>query len=773
MHDVVKALAVLQQVVDTTHDTEDTKGKDPDTDNGDDGGVASNEPTEETEHGCNDIDDQNGARQLPGWDTAPEGTVGTRDEDEPIFGERDFEEQDFILDTEVLDDTSANTLARDWGALWAAVREHGGEGDPGTDGENYAEKNGHTPKLGQVPLDGGLGEWRVVVGNGEGGDVGENGDEDDQFQVEGLVENGDPETEEEFQMQGQGDTVDNVGVHAMENLAGSLERVDDGRETGSQEDNVSSRAGGVRSTFDGNTSIGLFQGWSVVDTVTCHGNEVTTLLENLDDVVLVLGEDFGKTIGSLDEIVDFGAGHFTATTETETFSVVHVGTETELAGGFTGNTDGITSQHLDGETETLGFVDSAVGIVTWRIGARHDAENFPRGITTLASNTEGAETTGGEFGDLVLVCLIDIIWNGVVFLDGLQDEKWCTLDADDALTLGRLDDGLDLLGDGVEGEEFNDLVLGEDRLGTGVIAEGLQESLVDGIDTLLLAGGGQAGSQHEVFRLDTSDTEGLGKGELVLGQRAGLVGAQNFDTSEGLDSRQLLDNGLLLGEVGGTDSHGGCDDGWKTDGHTDNGNGEGELEDGDDGVGSVKGRNPDDEKGDNDEDQEDGTNAVEHFGEMASAAGGRGDERGGTADEGAVTGCGDDHEGLATLDGGGRVAGVAIVLVDSKRLAGDGGLIDLEVGVFGDDAAVGGDNGTFFDLENVTGDDFGGFDFLELAVTEDGGLESERLLQFLDNGAGLVLLDEADGGVEQEQGANDTEIDPILKTGSKDGGGLK
>jgi len=158
---------------------------------------------------------------------------------------------------------------------------------------------------------------------------------------------------------------------------------------------------------------------------------------------------------------------------------------------------------------------------------------------------------------------------------------------------------------------------------------------------------------------------------------------------------------------------------------------------------------------------------------MASAAGGRGDERGGTADEGAVTGCGDDHEGLATLDGGGRVAGVAIVLVDSKRLAGDGGLIDLEVGVFGDDAAVGGDNGTFFDLENVTGDDFGGFDFLELAVTEDGGLESERLLQFLDNGAGLVLLDEADGGVEQEQGANDTEIDPILKTGSKDGGGLK
>src|SRR5438874_11561708 len=97
-------------------------------------------------------------------------------------------------------------------------------------------------------------------------------------------------------MEGQGDTVDNVGVHAVENLARGLEGVDDSGQPRSQEHDVGSRTGGVRSTFDCYTSIGLLEGGSVVDTVTCwgvskvgrrvgiltsHGNEIATLLENL------------------------------------------------------------------------------------------------------------------------------------------------------------------------------------------------------------------------------------------------------------------------------------------------------------------------------------------------------------------------------------------------------------------------------------------------------------------------------------------------------------
>ena len=770
VHKIVEALATLEEIVDTAHDAEDTEGEDPDTDDSDDAGLATNEPTEDTEEGGEDVDNQDSTRQLPRGNGRPEGTVGTGDEDQPVLGKRDLEEEDLVADTEVLDDTTADTLTIVERTV--LVREHGGEGDPGTDGQDDTEKDGHTPELGQVPLDGSLAEGRVVVGNGQGGNISENGDEDNELEVERGVQDGDPQTQEDLEMERKGDTVDNVGVHAVENLARSLEGVDDGRETRGKEDDIGSRASGVRRTLDGNTSIGLLERRGVVDTVTSHGNEVTTLLENLDDVVLVLGEDLGETIGSLDEIVDLGTGHFTATTKTKTFSVVDVGTKTELARRLPSDTDGITSQHLDGQTKGPGLVDSAASIVTGRVRAGHDAENLPRVVTALASDTERTETTGSELGDLVLVGLVDSFGDGVVLLDGLENEKRGALDTDDTLALRGLDNGHDLLGDGVEGVEVNNLVLAEDGLGARVELEGLEESLVDGINTLLLAGGGQAGSQHEVFRLDTGDRVGLGERELVLGQSTGLVRAENFDTSEGLDGAELLDDGLLLGEVGGTDSHGGGDDSGETDGHTDDGDGQGELEDVDDAVGAVERADPDDQEGGNDQDEQNRTDTVEHLSEVTSATGGAGDEGGSATDEGGVTSGGDDDESLTTLDSGGSVADIALVLVDGERLAGDGRLIDLEESVFGDNATVGGDDGTLLDLEDITRDDLGRLDLGERAVTEDSGLEGERLLELGDDGTGLVFLDETNEGVEQEQTADDTEIDPILETGGEHSGGL-
>lgn len=760
MHEVVEALAALEEVVDTTQNAEDTEGEDPDTDDGDNGGLTTNEPTEDTEEGGDDVDDENSTAKLPRRDGGPERTVGTGDEDEPVLGQGDLEEENLVTDTKVLDDTTADTLTGSVGKV--LVGEHGGESDPGADGENAAEKDGHAPKLGQVPLDGGLGERGVVVSNSQSSNVSENGDEDDELEVEGGVEDGDPETQEDFQVKRQGNTVDNVCVHAVENLAGGLESVNDGRKTGSKEDNIGGGASSIGCTLDSDTSVSLLERGSVVDTVTSHGHEVATLLKNLDDVVLVLGEDLSETIGSLDEVIDLGTRHLTTATETKTLSVVDVRSETELAGSLTSDTDGVTSQHLDGQTKSLGFVDGTGGIVTRRVRARHDTEDLPRVISALAGNTKRTETTGSKLGDLVLVGLIDIGGDGVVLFDGLEDEERSSLDADDALALRRLDDGLDLLGDGVEGVEVEDLVLGEDVLCAWVVLERLQESLVNGIDTLLLAGGSETGSKHEILGVNASNAVGLCERELVLGEGTGLVGAKDFDTSERLDGGELLNNGLLLGEVSGTDSHGGGDDSWETDGDTNDGDGEGELEDGHDAVGSVERGDPNDEESDNDENQQNGTDAVEHLREVTSAGGGRGDERSSATDEGRVTGGSDDHEGLTTLDGRGSVAGVALVLVDSKGLTSDGGLIDLEEAVFGDETTIGGDDGAFLDLEDITGDDFRSFNLSELAVTEDGSLESERLLQFLDNGTSLVFLDETDSCVKQQEGANDTEINPIL-----------
>lgn len=77
-----------------------------------------------------------------------------------------------------------------------------------------------------------------------------------------------------------------------------------------------------------------------------------------------------------------------------------------------------------------------------------------------------------------------------------------------------------------------------------------------------------------------------------------------------------------------------------------------------------------------------------------------------------------------------------------------------------------------FNLEDITGDNFGSLNLLEGTVTENNSLESEGLLQLLDDRTSLEFLNETDTGVEQEQGANDTEIDPILKTGSQNSGSL-
>lgn len=762
MHEVVKSSAILENVVDTAHNTEDTKGEDPDTDNGDNGGLTSvGEPSEDTEESGNDIDDQDGAGQLPRRNGSPERTVGTGNEDEPVLSEGDLKEDDLVQVTEVLDDTAV-----------LAVGVHGGDSDPGADGKDNTEQDGHSPELGQVPLDGGLAERSVVVGDGQGSNIGKDGNEDNQLNVQGTVEDGNPETQVNLEMDGQSDTVDNVGVHAVENLAGSLKSVDDSTKTGGKEDNVGSGAGSIGSTLDSNTGISLLQRGSVVDTVTSHGNEVATLLENLDDVVLVLGEDLSETIGSLNEIVNLRTGHVTATTETEALSVVDVGTKTELAGSLTSNADGITSQHLDGQTESLGLVDSLSGIVTRGVRARHNSENLPRALTTLAGNTKGTETTSSELSNLVLVGLVDLLRDGVVLLHSLQDEKRGTLNTDDALTLGRLDVGGDLLGDGVEGEELDDLVLGEDRLGAGVVLERLEESLVDSINTLLLAGSSQAGSEHEVLGLNTGDGVRLRQGELVLGQGTGLVGAENLDTSQRLNSRQLLDDSLLLGEVGSTDSHGGGNDGGKTDGDTNNGDGQGETEDIDNVVGAVEAGNPDDQEGEDDENQQHCADTVEDLSEVTSAGVGSVDESGGATDEGVVTGGGNHDEGLTTLDGGGSEALVALVLVDSERFTSDSRLVDLEESILGDDAAVGGNDSSLLNLENITGNDFRGLDLLEGAVTEDNSLQGKSLLQLVDNRTSLEFLNETNTSVKKQKTADDTEIDPVLKTGSKDGSSL-
>lgn len=130
--EVVEAFRGGHHVVRTTHDTEDTEREDPGSDNSDDVSPVLREPAEQGETGGDDIDDEHGTSQLPRGDRRPEGTLSSGDENQPVFSQRDLQEQDTVQRTEVLDDTTLG-------------HEHGSKGNPGTDGQDDTENDRHTP----------------------------------------------------------------------------------------------------------------------------------------------------------------------------------------------------------------------------------------------------------------------------------------------------------------------------------------------------------------------------------------------------------------------------------------------------------------------------------------------------------------------------------------------------------------------------------------------------------------------------------------------------
>jgi len=78
----------------------------------------------------------------------------------------------------------------------------------------------------------------------------------------------------------------------------------------------------------------------------------------------------------------------------------------------------------------------------------------------------------------------------------------------------------------------------------------------------------------------------------------------------------------------------------------------------------------------------------------------------------------------------------------------------------------------FFDLQDVTRNDLRCLDLLKPSITEDGSLQGKSLLEFFDDGTSLEFLNETDTSVKQEERANDTKVDPVLKPGGENGGSL-
>lgn len=220
----------VQQVVGDGNDNHDTNGVHPDNDQSDGVSVAVGgllvrrhwaweralvdvrvEPSESAEESCQNIDTKDGADELPRW----ESLSTTGDEDEPVLSEGNLEEENLLKVTVVGDDTS----------VWHV---HGTTGDPGGNSKFDSENNGDDPDLGELPFDRALLRVGVVVSDGDSGQIGEESDENDELGSDDLANDDDGSDQVDLQMKTESDTVLDVRLHTLENLAGSLDGEDNG-----------------------------------------------------------------------------------------------------------------------------------------------------------------------------------------------------------------------------------------------------------------------------------------------------------------------------------------------------------------------------------------------------------------------------------------------------------------------------------------------------------------------------------------------------------------
>ena len=320
----------------------------------------------------------------------------------------------------------------------------------------------------------------------------------------------------------------------------------------------------------------------------------------------------------------------------------------------------------------------------------------------------------------------------------------------------------------------------------GIVDERTLSRLAHGLAQLLvpLGIGAQRHAGQELF-LGRSELV-LDDGHLVLGKRAGLVGADGLRAAEGLDGRKLADNRLALGHLGHAKR--------QHDGH----DGDQALGDGGDGKrdGDHKGveqgsrvgedvahavtDDVDAKDDDADDDHHDGKDAAElgklHL-QRRELFLGLGQGASDLAHLGVHAGA--DHDGAATAvhHGGPHVAHVLAVaerhvvgaygeldhvgvLLYRHGLAGERGLFDLHRGAL-EHAAVGRDGVARLEHDHVAGHELGARQVHELAVAQHLGLRRAHLLEGLESLLAFSLLDHAQHRVDDNDEHDDGDIGKV------------
>ncbi|KAJ6439395.1 LOW QUALITY PROTEIN: fungal specific transcription factor [Purpureocillium lavendulum] len=806
---VVQPRHLVEDVVDDGNKDGHTKRVEPDHHHGDNVGPPvgalleavgrddnhglAREPSEQTEHGGDDVDAQNGAHQLP---RRPR-LASARDKDEPVLGERDLQEEDALDCAEVLHDASAGEV-------------HGASQDPRAGGQENAEKDAHDPDLGQLPLHGPRLPVRVVVCHGDGGQIGEQGKEDDEVDPDRLVDDDHGGRQVDLEVQAQRDAVLDVGLHALEDLPRRLDGRDDGAEAGGEEDNVGRRLGRLRRALDGDAAVGLLERGRVVDAIAGHGGEMAALLQHLDDGVLVLGVDLGEAVGALDKVVLDAAGEPAVD---ELLRVVDLGAEGQHLARLLGDGDGVAGEHLDGHAQVRGLDDGLGRVLARGVEHGQQAEQDPVAVVLLATPRERNPRRANS-------CAFSL------YRLAVSSEQLVSLRMARGAPLAQVKRSL---------PRRQTLVM---RLDTG--SKGVNFSLTHPCCRISRAPGYRLSVRMVTLSMGSSDLrlcEDARTATAIIQSSSSPSDTKGsrmlslFAVSVPVLSEQrmstpcLLHNGLLLGEIGRADGQGRRRDDGETDGHADDEQDEGIVQQvlragHRDAQVVEEAADPGGQDPEHDEDQQRGADVVHDGLEVALVLRAL-DELGGAPDKGVPGRVDDDGVRLAALAARRVVDDVAEVLVDGQGLARDGRLVNgderraavvlgglrdhrrapvalvlvlVGVGLVADvsQAVLGAEAQVYLKVIRavVVADEprIGGHrvallhqdlglrlareDALLLAVADDGAPHRNVALEAGDDVGGLLLLVKADKGVEKQDAHDDSKVDPVTQAEGEESGNL-
>ncbi len=301
----------------------------------------------------------------------------------------------------------------------------------------------------------------------------------------------------------------------------------DHRQAGRGEHQIGRRPRCIGGAANGDADIGLLQRRRVVDPVAGHADDVAGALQRLDDLELVLGEDAGEAIRRLDRRQRIGR-HAIAE---DRVGDDDVGAELELTGNLLRDRLVIAGDHLDVDAHRFGCGDGGGTVVARRVEQRQEAEELPCAGRVRARHAERAQALPGFRIDLCGNCLLSL----PIQLAQIDDDLRRPLGDREGLAI-LLDVGLGPLVDRVEGPEGLDLV-GVERLHVRKAGE---DGAVDGIGRIAFRGERRRGEQ--VGARDPGSRRRVAEGELVLGERAGLVRAQYVHARHLFDGDQTRDD---------------------------------------------------------------------------------------------------------------------------------------------------------------------------------------------------------------------------------------